>query len=194
MGLGKLFKAGLDNIDAARPPRAFKADDARKLAEQAAQSFLRQSAELLSCFEPLQGEFGLWAVLQTYVQTNGIGDSAVEAVEDGDAEAYTDAILRCQEAAFVVLYEKGALDRLQVVTDLPEAALVQFARMRAHAGISDAPVAAQVATRQIIALTPTEQCAQDFQDMGSSAFKTKYLTNQNGRKIYEQAMSEGKIS
>jgi hypothetical protein len=191
---GKFFEQGEDGIDNAVVPRQFTGNDARLYAERGAQQFLSEYGNLLSCYT-LQGEFGMWKTLETYLQTMGLGNAVTEAVEDGDADAYTRGIFIAQVNAFATLFQKGALARLQIVEKLPDLAVEELGKLLKYVSAKSSSVAPAVKTEpQIIALTPTEQCARDYQDLGASAFKTKYLTNQNGRKVYEQALAEGKIS
>jgi hypothetical protein len=192
MGMtGKFFEQGEEGIDIVAAPRTFSSDDVRRYAEQGAAQFLSTYGNTLSCYE-LQGEFGLWSTLQTYLQTMGLGKATIKAVEDGDVDAYIQGIFQAQVGAFAALFQRGALERLQVVEKLPDPAAEELGKLLKYASLkagSAAPVVPQPVT-----FSPTEQCKQDYQDLGASAFKTKYLTNQNGRKIYEQALAEGKIS
>jgi hypothetical protein len=188
----RFFKQDEDSNDSAVALRQFTAGDARKYAEQGASQFLAEYGNLLSSYN-LHGEFGLWATLQTYLQTMGLGNVVNQAVEDGDVSAYISGIFLSQVNAFVTLFERGALERLQVVETLPELAAEELSRLLKYARVkaSTASVAPQPAAPNV---TPTEQCEKDFHDLGSSAFKTKYMANQNGRKTYEQTLAEGKIS
>jgi hypothetical protein len=192
MGMtGRFFEQGKEGIDRVAAPHQFTSGDARRYAEQGAQQFLSEYGNLLSCFT-LHGEFGLWARLQTYLQTMGLGNVVNQAVEDGDVAAYISGIFLSQVNAFVTLFERGALTRLQIADPLPEAAAEELSKLRKYAGVKASSAAPAVP--QPAALTPTEQCAQAFQDLSASSFKTKYMSNQNGRKIYEQTLAEGKIS
>jgi hypothetical protein len=188
---GRFFEKGMEDIDAAVAPHQFTAGDARKYAEQGAAQFLSEYGNLLSCYN-LHGEFGLWATLQTYLQTMGLGNAVNQAVEDGDVSAYTLGIFRSQVNAFAILFQRGALERLQVVEKLPDLAAEELGKLLKYTSVKT--ISAAPVVPQPVALTPTELCALDYQDLGASAFKTKYMANQNGRKIYEQALAEGEIS
>ena len=194
MGItGKLFEKGnLEGIEAAVAPHQFTAGDARRYAEQGAAQFLQMYGNLLSCYS-LNGEFGMWQTLQTYLQTMGLGAEVTKAVEDGDVNAYIAGIFYSQVNAFAALFNRGALERLQIVDMLPDLAAEELSSLLRTAA-SMAKTSAAAVVPQPMALTPTEQCAQDYQDLGASGFKTKYMNNQHGRKIYEQALAEGKIS
>ena len=191
MGMtGRFFEQGEESIDIIAAPRKFSSGDARRYAEQGAQQFLSEYGNLLSCYT-LQGEFGMWATLQTYLQTMGLGNAVIEAVEDGDVAAYTRGIFLSQVNAFAALFQRGALERLQVVERLPDLAAEELGKLLKYASVK---IASAAVVPQPAAVTPTEQCAQDYQDLGASGFKAKYMSNQNGRKIYEQTLAEGKIS
>lgn len=186
----KMFEQD-DSIDIVEAPHQFTGDGARRYAETGAQQFLGEYGNLLSCYT-LQGEFGLWQTLQTYLVTMGLGAAATKAVEEGNVSAYINSIFVAQVNAFAALFQKGALERLMVVERLPDLAAEELSKLLKYARAKSSSVAPVVP--QPVALAPTEQCAQDFKDLGSSAFRSKYISNQNGKKIYERALAEGKIS
>jgi hypothetical protein len=188
--LGKIFEKGLDSDDVVVAPRQFTAVDVRKFAEDGAAQFLSVYGNLLSCYS-LPGEFGLWATLQTYLQTMGLGADANQAIKEGDVAAYIDAIFYTQVCAFAALWKKGSLERLQIVDSLPELAAEELAGLLRTADKKN-PVAA-ASLPQPAAVSATEQCAIDWKELGTSTFKNKYVNNQHGRKIYEQALAEGRI-
>jgi hypothetical protein len=192
MGLtGKFFEQGEEGIGAVVAPRTFSSGDVRRYAEQAAAQFMNEYGNLLSCYT-LPGEFGLWATLQTYLETMGLGDEVTTAVKEGDVAAYTRAIFAAQVGAFAALAQRGALERLMLVESLPDLAAEELSKLFKYASVSSKTSAAPVVP-QPVALSPTEICANDWKELSSGAFQKKYMANQNGRKIYEQALAEGKI-
>jgi hypothetical protein len=193
MGItGRFFEKGIDDIDEAVAPHRFAADDARKYAEEGAGQFLSVYGNLLSSYS-LKGEFGLWATLQTYLQTMGLGEDANQAIKEGDVAAYIAAIFYTQVNAFAALFNRGALERLMIVDSLPELAAEELSSLlRTAASMAKTSTAAVVP--QPANLTATEICANDWKELGASGFKTKYMNNHNGRKIYEQTLAEGKIA
>jgi hypothetical protein len=193
MGLtGKFFEQGEGGIDNVAVPRTFSSGDVRRYAEQAAAQFMNEYGNLLSCYT-LGGEFGLWQTLQTYLVTMGLGDEVTAAVQGGDVAAYTRAIFAAQVGAFATLAKRGALERLMIVESLPELASEELSKLFKYASASAKTSSAAPVVPQPAALTPTEICANDWKELSSGAFQKKYMANQNGRKIYEQALAEGKI-
>lgn len=196
--LAKLIARGVEDGEDVilRPSRNFTQTDIVKLSERAASQWRDEFSNLLSCFE-LNGEFGLWLVLQTYYQSKGLSDAVSEAVEDGDEDAFVKAMFRTQCAAFVDLYEKrNALSRIQLVQDLPAASAVEYARLRQYAGtasaVSAAPAVRTVAA-PVVTESPIEQCVREFREMPSQSWKKKWLLDQRNRPITDRAFAEGKI-
>jgi hypothetical protein len=104
------------------------------------------------------------------------------------------------EYAFITLYEKNALTRLQLVEDLPAEAMAEYLRIKRSIGTATAhgtaPAAAQAAQAPlapVVTETPVERAARDWTELDSSAFAKKYLNHQGNRKFYEQALAEGLI-
>lgn len=196
--LGKIFARGVEDDDEVvfRPSRNFTQTEIVKLSERAASQWRDEFSNLLSCFE-LNGEFGLWSILQTYYQSKGLSDAVSEAVEDGDEAAFTKAMFRNQCAAFADLYEKrNALSRIQLVQDLPAAAAIEYARLRQYAGTVSAVSAVPAAVRSaapVVTESPIETCVREFREMPSQAWKNKWLNNQKNRPIADQAFAEGRI-
>jgi hypothetical protein len=195
--LGSIIRKGLEDSEEGdhllRPGREF---DVVRSAEKSAQSFLQTYGNLLSCFT-LQGEFGLWKTLETYMRTKGLVPEVLEAIEDGDEAAYMKAIFRSQQRAFHDLYTKGAIYRLMIVDALPRAAIDEWLQMEKSVvgatAPNAAPAPAQAPVVPVVAETPIEACVREFKEMPSQAWKTKWLNNRNNRPIADQAFEEGRI-
>jgi hypothetical protein len=196
--LGKIFARGIEDDEEIvfRPNRNFTQTDIVKLSERAASQWRDEFSNLLSCFE-LSGEFGLWAVLQTYYQSKGLSEAVSEAIEDGDENGFVKAMFWTQCAAFADLYEKrNALLRIQLVEDLPAAAAIEYARLRQHAGTATtmtAPAVVRTVAAPIVTESPIETCVREFKEMPSQAWKTKWLNNRNNRPVADRAFAEGRI-
>jgi hypothetical protein len=203
--LGTIIRRSFDEDadgDILRPPRQF---DVRREAERAAQTFLSTYGDLLSCFR-LDGDFGLWETMQSYIQSKGLLPDALEAVIDGDEVGYRKAILRSQEHAFVDLCEnRNALKRLQLVDPWPAEAFAEYSRMREAIGSNSSssvtPSVSELQTPAPIALTPLEQVVLDFRGdrenrippMASDVFRKTWINDRRRRPVYDQAVAEGLV-
>jgi hypothetical protein len=181
------------------PSRKFTPQDIARIAERGATEFRSNDMNLISCFGPLEGEFGLYATLSNFVQTKGaLTDEITEAVQDGDEVALTRTIMRALDYSFVALYEKKALARLQLVEDMPAEAMAEYHRMKRSIGPAPATnttpgTAPAVAVAPAVVETPVETCVREFRETPSQAWKKKWLDNQNNRKVTDQAFAEGRL-
>src|SRR5260221_1848221 len=199
--LGKLFAHGVaDDEDVAlRPSRQFTRQDIGRIAERAATEFRNRSMNLMSCFGPLEGEFGLYGTLSNFVRTkNPLSAEISEAVQDGDEVALLQVLIKAMEVAFVMLYEKGALARLQIVEALPPEAMGEWLAMSRRVG-SNSPAAAPASQVEetpvvpVVTETPVETCAREFRESPSREWKRKWLDNRKNRSAADQAAAEGRI-
>jgi hypothetical protein len=181
-----------------RPRKEFTRQDIGRIAERGASEFRDRAMNLISCFGPLDGEFGLYSALSNFIQTKGALTNEInDAVQDGDEIALTETFVRAMQFSFVTLYEKNALSRLQLVENLPAEAAVEFARMRqsvASAIHPTAPAAAKAPVVPVVTETPVEVAAREWKELSGDQFRVKYLNHQGNRKFYEQALAQGLIS
>jgi hypothetical protein len=103
-------------------------------------------------------------------------------------------------AVFIELFDRGVLDRHLAVREVTDEAEEQVGRMREEVAAYEANRRALLQQAEAIAVQPelaivdpVDQCVQDFHQMGSPAFKAKYLNNQHGREHYNAAISAGRI-
>jgi hypothetical protein len=180
-----------------RPRKEFTRQDIGRIAERGATEFRNRAMNLISCFGPLDGEFGLYSALSNFVQTKGaLTDEISEVVSDGDEIALTETFVRAMEYSFITLFEKNALARLQLVENLPAEAAVEYACMRQSVATAihpTAPTAAKVPAVPVVTESPIEACVREFREMPSQAWKSKWLNNQKNRPIADQAFGEGRI-
>jgi hypothetical protein len=197
--LGNLIRAGIDGDDNAvfRPHKQFTPQDIHRIAERGATEFRNRAMNLISCFGPLEGEFGLYATLSNFVQTKpALATEINTAVQDGDEVELTETFIRLMEYSFISLFEKNALARLQLVENLPAEAAVEYARMRKSVSAATtpiAPVAVRTVAAPVVSETPVETCVREFKEMPSQQWKSKWLNNQKNRPIADQAFAEGRI-
>jgi hypothetical protein len=197
--LGKLIARGVEDEEDVilRSSRQFTRQDIGRIAERGATEFRSNDMNLISCFGPLEGEFGLYATLSNFIQTKGaLTDEISEAVQDGDEVALTKVFMHAMEYAFITLYEKNALARLQLVENLPAEAMAEYVRMKRSVGTpapNAAPAAAQAPAAPVVTETPIEACVREFKEMPSQAWKAKWLNHRSNRVIADQAFEEGRI-
>jgi hypothetical protein len=199
--LGKLFAHGLEGDEDVvfRPSQQLTRQDIGRIAERAATEFRSRSMNLISCFGPLEGEFGLYSTLSNFVRTkNPLSAEISEAVQDGDEVALLQVLIKAMEVAFATLYEKGALARLQIVEALPPEAMGEWLAMSRRAGSTSlaaapAPQVEEAPAIPTVVETPVETCAREWITLPSDQFRAKYLNHRGNRKFYEQALAEGRI-
>jgi hypothetical protein len=203
--LASLIRQGVggdeDDIEVSyRPRKQFTRADIERIAARGAEQFRDRAMNLISCFGPLEGEFGLYSSLSNFIQTKGALTAEInEAVQDGDEVDLVQAFTRAMEFAFVTLYEKKrALARLQLVENLPAEAMVEYVRMRQSVAnfinpVVAAPVVTKAPVAPVVVETPVEICVREFKELPSQAWKIKWLTNMKNRPIADQAFAEGRI-
>lgn len=207
--LGKIFAHGLEGDEdvVLRPSRQFTRQDIGRVAERAAIEFRNRSMNLISCFGPLEGEFGLYSTLSNFVQIkNPAGAEINEAVQDGDEIALLQVLIQALEVAFVELYNKGALHRLQLtVESLPAEAMGEWLRLSQRADSASsadaAPSLLEPPAPAPVVLTPLEQVVLDFRGdkengvppMSSDVFRRTWINDRRRRPTYDAAVEQGLV-
>jgi hypothetical protein len=152
-------------------------------------SWKKKNAEILSCFdlEKLQERMMAYADLE--MGKSIMQELAAASEQDRSADAVAQVWFKCYNESFIMLYERGVLAHLKVVDELPEAAQAQLAAM-ADDVLANYPEP-EVAAPVVVRIDPVDQCRIDFHEMGSSAFKRKYIDDTRNRPIYETAITRG---
>jgi hypothetical protein len=128
----------------------------------------------------------------------GFGEQSKDAQLDqiGKAARYS------FEKIFVTLFDRSALDRLLIVseTEITSEAEAEVVRMRqeVHEYESDQRArqqgaAAIEAEPEPVVEDPHDVCVREFHNLGSAAFRAKYLSNQHNRAVYENCVSQGRL-
>ena len=160
----------------------------------------KTNKELLSCFK--DGEDGLFETLAAYTSTNPVDPAVAKAMEykskneDGTVanpdRIFMEACELSLNRAFLTLWDRGALTRLLIDEEIPEQAQRDLNRIVAAVEAAQPkPVVVQEVVVPVAPIDPVEVCVREFHEMGSNAFKVKYLTNQRNRPIYEAAIDRG---
>jgi hypothetical protein len=103
---------------------------------------------------------------------------------------------RLYSRVFVTLYDRGVLAPFMVLEEVPEGAQRQLDAM---AGEVESHRARKAARQQapvapvVVAENPVDVCVREFHELGSNAFKTKWLNNSKNRMYYERAIEAGRI-
>jgi hypothetical protein len=166
-------------------------DDLIELGLFSAQQWERKFAELISVFDlaGLREAMGAFAELEAD-QCSEIEHAMKDQVNPDRAilEAYDLALSR----AFLTLYDRGALNRLLVVEEVPDSVQKQLDRMVKEVESAESVSVVQPAT-PVVTEDPVEVCVRDWHEMGSDAFKKKYISDTRNRPYYEAAIAAGKI-
>lgn len=174
-----------------------------------AEQWRRDNRELLSCFD----QDRLWEVIHahndlspdaefdamlkskiTYGELNRRNIMAAAISDDVDEEGLIERGVQLSfDKAFVALWDRGALDSLLVVDDVPARAQQDLDRMAARVeAAKPAPKVVQAAPPPP-PVDPVAQCVRDYHEMGSKQFQQKYLSDTRNRKYYELAIEQGNI-
>jgi len=159
----------------------------------------KKYAEILSIFDLP----GLQEAMGAYVELESPGEDedllAASQDERNPDRAVMDAFQRLYTRIFITLWERDVLAAFIVLDDddkIPESAQRQLDAMTEEvesyrsrkAAREQAPVAPVV-----VAENPVDVCVREFHELGSNAFKTKWLNNSKNRVHYEQAIEAGRI-
>jgi hypothetical protein len=165
----------------------------------------KKNAELLSCYDSkkLREIMGTFSELESDVNPvrdllnePGFGDLS----ENKQIRAAISAIDHSFNVIFNTLFSRGALDRLLVVSETTDEAEQQVERIREE--IADyeqeqhdrQQQAAAIAAAPVeVVEDPHDVCVRDFHEMGSAAFKAKYISNQSMRQVYENVVAAGRV-
>lgn len=167
--------------------------------------------ELLSCFdadklferiqalndlEPSE-EFGSMLKRHVVLGTPNKRNVMVAAIsEQFDEEKIIEqGVALAFDRAFVTLFDRGALNKLFVVEEIPSRAQqdldAMVARVEAAKPKPTAPTAGVVATP--VPVDPVAQCVRDFHELGSKEFQRRYISDTRMRVHYEAAIASGAI-
>ena len=96
------------------------------------------------------------------------------------------------DKVFLTLWDRGALNSLLVVEEIPAQAQHDLDRIAARVEASR-PKARVPAAAPPPPADPVDMCVRDFHEMGSKEFQRKYLSDTRMRVHYENAISQGRI-
>ncbi len=161
-------------------------------------------SNVLSCYDaqPLRD---LMQTLQQLENVDCIRDVCSqpgfgEQSKDDQLDSIGKAARQSFEKIFILLFDRGALDRLLVVDETTDEAEAEVVRMRNEVRVYEAnqrelqqQVAAIEAEPESVIEDPHNVCVREFHNLGSAAFKAKYLSNQHNRAVYEKCVSQGRL-
>jgi len=183
-------------LDARRLNQGEKADAFNRVLK----TFNTNYADLLSCYQ-LQGEFGLWAALQNFQhlhpEQSGLKELD-EAAEAGSVSKLEAACMLSLEKPFVALVESQAIKRLQLIDAWPAQARDQYSTMWRHAKLNvdgsrnDVVVADAPEPEPVAEPSALDRCTADWKSLPSAAFKTKWMANDQLKKVVDQMFATGR--
>jgi len=192
---GRIFSRAIsdpESLSNLRISREFTPQLVAELSKQGGEHMREMYKNFFSIFE-LEGPNGLYATLLTYINRKGLLPEAVAAINEGDTGEFLLAVIRSLEFALYELYMRGALSRIMLVDEIPELALQDYFKLSAsvRSQPEPEPVAAPVAPAPPVDLI--DLVVEDWKNLGSAAFKTKYMSNQRNRPLYDRAVREGRL-
>jgi hypothetical protein len=159
--------------------------DQRELNDEGVKQWFRKYAEFLSCFQ-LDGVGGLRERMASFYNVESFGEDELAAIaanslnekevirilrSDPDLDLpnydkiYMDAVSRIASQALLVLMERGVLEQIQLVEDIPALAQQQYDKL-----VREARPSQQAAPARAVDL---KQFAKDFHSSPSSDLRPK---------------------
>ena len=163
------------------------------LSRFSADQWKKQNRELLSCFR--DGEGGIWDVISAYLTTEPTDPDILKAMDcngENPDRDMMEAVEMSFNRAFITLFDRGALNRLLLEDEIPEHAQQDMDGIQAAVEAAK-PAPPQEVVVPVAPVDPVDVCVREWHDMGSDAFKKKYIDNRNNRVHYEAAIAAGKI-
>jgi hypothetical protein len=117
---------------------------------------------------------------------------AISEMGPDEGETLAEALELSLDRAFLTLWDRGALNSLLVVGEIPARAQREMDRIAARVKAAKPEPKIQVAPPRV-QVDPIDQCVKDFHEMGMQAFKRKYMDDTRGRVHYEAAIDRGLI-
>jgi len=156
----------------------------------------------LSCYDPKFRD--LMQTLQQLEDVDYLRDVCSQPgfsqqSKDDQLDAVAKAARQSFEKIFITLFDRGALDRLLVAepSDEAEAEVVrmrrEIAEYESEQRARQQEAAAIAAEPETVVEDPQDVCVREFHNLGSTAFKAKYLSNQHNRAVYEHCISQGRL-
>jgi hypothetical protein len=154
----------------------------------------KKHAELLSIFDLPR----LQEAMSAFVELENVDDDGelVAASQDpvNPDRAVMDTFMLIYSRIFLKLWDRGVLEPIMVLEEVPESAQEQLDSMvkevEAH---TQTNAAVQQAPAPVVVEDPITTCVREYHEMGSSAFKTKWINNTKNRAHYEAAIDQGRI-
>jgi len=204
--LTESFDEGITGISRRETPEtSISRQDLVDLGQVGIKKWERKNAELLSCYDSakLRSLMGTFSELESNI--NPVRDLLNEqGFSDLPENQQFTAVIRAIEHSFniifLILFDRSALDRLLAVDETTTESEQQVERMREEVAEYESnqrarqqEAAANAAEPEPIVEDPHDVCVRDFHNLGSAAFRAKYISNTANRHIYEACVSQGRI-
>jgi hypothetical protein len=162
------------------------------LSRFSADQWKRKNKELLSCFR--DGEGGIWDVIAAYMTTEPTDPDILKAMDfngENPDRDMIEAVELSYNRAFITLWDRGALNRL-MIGEIPEHAQRDMDRIQAAVEAAE-PAPLREVVVPAAPVDPIEVCVREWHELGSDAFKKKYIDHRINRVHYEAAIEAGRI-
>ena len=184
-----------DNLAALKPSRDITTKDIANAASGAADQVRAEFINYFSAHE-LNGEFGVYAVLNSYVRSHPTLPSVQAAIQAGDYADLQRAFYDTMVVALAALIEKHAFSHILLTDTLPPESFQDQLRILAYAvdlqpKSQPAAAAAPVALAPVV-LSEDEQCIQAYNSLPTKEFRRLYGTGVR-RAIWDRLSAEGRL-
>ena len=184
-----------DNLAALKPSRDITAKDIANAASGAADQVRSEFINYFSAHD-LNGKFGVYSVLNSYVRSHPTLPSVQSAIQAGDYTDLQRAFYDTMVVALAALIEKHAFSHILLTDTLPPESFQDQLRILAYAADlqpNAQPAAAAVpAAPASVILSEDERCIQAYNSLPTKEFRRLYGSGPR-RMIWDRLVSEGRL-
>jgi hypothetical protein len=151
----------------------------------------KRNNEVLSVFDLSKLQDAMQAFADLEMGKSVLHELYRASEQSRDADAVAQKWMQIYNTAFVTLFDRGVLKI--VVEDIPAEAQAQLDRMADEVASYNYVEPEEEVIVPVVQVDPVDVCVRDFRELGSNAFKSKWVTHQANRRFYEQAIASGRI-
>jgi len=206
--LTESFDEGTTGISRRETPETIiSRQDLVDLGQVGIKKWEKKNAELLSCYDSakLRSLMGTFSEIETDVNPvrDLLNEKGLHELPERDQfNTVIDAVEHSFNLIFLTLLDRSTLGRLLIVSEaeITDEAEKQLSKMRQDVHAYEAnqrarqqEAAAIAAEPETVVEDPQDVCVREFHNLGSAAFRAKYISNTANRHIYESCVSQGRI-
>jgi hypothetical protein len=153
--------------------------------------------EVVHAFNDLEPDAGLEAAMKSIdcgePNKRSIMRAVISELGPNEVDQLEAALELALDRAFITLWDRGALNSLFVVEEIPSRAQRDLDRMAARVEAAKPKAPAAPVAPPPPPEDPVDVCVRDWHELGSTAFQKKYISDTRNRPYYEAAIDAGRI-